>query len=350
MEKPTERIRIKDIAELAGVSVGTVDRVLHGRTGVSASSKAKVEEILAQLNYQPNMYASALASNWKYRFACLIPEHRTGDYWTDILEGMQQAVRNFSDFQVALDIHFYDPYEPGAFVTSGKALLGNQPDAVVLTPTTEEETAQFTRLLENAQIPYVFVDSTLPGFTPLAFFGQNAHQSGYFAARIFALIAQGENEAVIFRQVSKTRIGSNQQKQREFGFYQFLRENQPQLRVWELNLYAKHPEDDSFLLDDFFQKHPYVRCGITFNSKAYIVGEYMQQKQRTDFRLMGYDLIKRNEACLRSGSIHFIITQQPQVQGYKSIECLCHHFILKQPVAANNFMPITLLNADNMDY
>lgn len=63
VDKQTARIRIKDIAQMAEVSVGTVDRVLHGRTGVSEASRKKVENILKQLDYQPNMYASALASN-----------------------------------------------------------------------------------------------------------------------------------------------------------------------------------------------------------------------------------------------------------------------------------------------
>ena len=53
-----ERVRIKDIAKMADVSVGTVDRVIHGRSGVSESSRKRVEEILKQLDYQPNMYAS----------------------------------------------------------------------------------------------------------------------------------------------------------------------------------------------------------------------------------------------------------------------------------------------------
>ena len=70
-----ERVRIKDIAKMADVSVGTVDRVIHGRSGVSESSRKRVEEILKQLDYQPNMYASALASNKKYAFACLLPLH-----------------------------------------------------------------------------------------------------------------------------------------------------------------------------------------------------------------------------------------------------------------------------------
>ena len=58
-----EKIRIKDIAERAGVSVGTVDRVLHKRPNVSPKAKEQVEKALKEMDYQPNMYASALAYN-----------------------------------------------------------------------------------------------------------------------------------------------------------------------------------------------------------------------------------------------------------------------------------------------
>ena len=127
MEKQQDRIRIKDIAQMAGVSVGTVDRVLHSRSGVSESSRIKVEEILKKLNYQPNMYASALASNKKYRFAYLLPSHNEGDYWKDVERGMQQAITRFSDFNVALSDYYYDQYESGAFIESGMRILDAQP-------------------------------------------------------------------------------------------------------------------------------------------------------------------------------------------------------------------------------
>ena len=51
-----ERVRIKDIAKMADVSVGTVDRVIHGRSGVSESSRKRVEEILKQLDYQLSFF------------------------------------------------------------------------------------------------------------------------------------------------------------------------------------------------------------------------------------------------------------------------------------------------------
>ena len=56
----SEKIRIKDIAERAGVSVGTVDRVLHNRPNVSPKALEKVNKALEEMDYKPNMYASAL--------------------------------------------------------------------------------------------------------------------------------------------------------------------------------------------------------------------------------------------------------------------------------------------------
>ena len=71
----TAKIRIKDIAARAGVSVGTVDRVLHKRPNVSKKALEKVEKALKEMDYKPNMYASALAYNKSYTFYCIIPKH-----------------------------------------------------------------------------------------------------------------------------------------------------------------------------------------------------------------------------------------------------------------------------------
>ena len=86
-----EKIRIKDIAERAGVSVGTVDRVLHERPNVSKTAREKVEKALKEMNYQPNMYASALAYNKSYTFYLLIPKHESEAYWAEIEEGAKKC-------------------------------------------------------------------------------------------------------------------------------------------------------------------------------------------------------------------------------------------------------------------
>lgn len=350
MEKEQGRIRIKDIARQAGVSVGTIDRVLHGRSGVSAESRKKVEEVLKQLDYQPNMYASALASNKKYKFACFIPLHVSGEYWEDVEQGMAQAVSTYSDFNISLETFYYDQYVSGAFQAVGESVMQSLPDAVVLSPTGEDETALFVSQLQRAGIPYIFIDSNIPRLNPLAFYGQHARQSGYFAARILKLLSQESEEIVVFRQINEGHLGSNQQFYREAGFHSYMKEHHPDLKIHELNFYAKQPDENEPLLDHFFTSHPNVTCGITFNSKVYIIGEYMEKHRRKDFRLMGYDLLRRNVSCLKNGTVDFIIAQQPTLQGYNSIECLCNHLILKKKVKQYNYMPISLITVDNMDF
>lgn len=350
MNKMSERIRIKDIAQLAGVSVGTVDRVLHGRTGVAKESKKKVEDILKQLDYHPNMYASALASNKKYHFVCLLPQHNSYDYWTDVENGIDNAIKSFSDFHITVSIIYYDQYIYSSFTESGKQVLSMKADGVILVPTIPETTTLFVKELENLSIPYIFIDSNIPSLDPLAFYGQKSDQSGYFAGRMVMMLGKQPESIVIFRQINEGRLGSNQQENREKGFRKYMNEYFPSCHIYELDLSAKRLENNEILLNQFFKEHSEVICGITFSSKVYIIGEYLMKYDYKDFKLLGYDLLERNVNCLKQGAIDFLIAQQPTAQGYNSIESLCNYLIFKKEIKQYNYMPITLLTKENVDY
>lgn len=346
-----ERIRIKDIAKMADVSVGTVDRVIHGRSGVSENSRKRVEEILKKLDYQPNMYASALASNKRYAFACLLPQHEMSEYWTEVENGIQEALKTYSDFNITVNCFYYDPYDYLSFKQEAEYILTLQPDGVMMAPTLPQHTKPFTDSLKEKDIPYIYIDSNIKEDNALAFFGQNSHRSGYFAARMLMLLA-GEQvkEIVIFRKINEGIVGSNQQEKREVGFRQYMEEHHPDCHILELDLHAKRDSEDSQMLDVFFEKHPQVQNGITFNSKAYIIGEYLQKHPEKKFNLMGYDLLKRNVKCLKEGSIFFLIAQQPTLQGFNGIKTLCDYLILKKEVTRDNFMPVDLLTKENIDF
>jgi UDP-N-acetylmuramyl tripeptide synthase len=76
-----KNVRIKDIAQLSGVSVGTVDRVLHNRGRVSEEALKKVLKVLDQIEYKPNVIARTLGSNKTYRIGALIPDPEQDPYW-----------------------------------------------------------------------------------------------------------------------------------------------------------------------------------------------------------------------------------------------------------------------------
>ena len=346
-----DRIRIKDIAQMAEVSVGTVDRVIHGRGGVSPQSRMRVEEILKRLNYQPNMYASALASNKKYVFACLLPQHEAGEYWTEVESGIRNALAAYSDFNTDARLSYYDPYDYHSFIHAAKEILDYQPDGVIMAPTSPQYSKSFTDALGKLSIPYIYIDSDIKEEPALSFFGQDSHQSGYFAARMLMLLAGNEtNEIAIFRKINEGIVGSNQQERREIGFRTYMKQFHPACRIWEVDLHAKQDSQDVQMLDDFFQQHPTLNNGITFNSKAYIIGEYLQMRHIQGFNLMGYDLLKRNVECLKNGSIFFLIAQQPALQGYNALKALCDYLILKKDIARQNYMPIDLLTKENIAF
>ena len=94
---------IKDIARMAGVSAGTVDRVLHNRGDVSPKSKAKVQKVLDEIHYQPNVFAIGLAAKKKYTFICLIPYYIEHDYWHSVVSGIERARQELRPFNVSVD-------------------------------------------------------------------------------------------------------------------------------------------------------------------------------------------------------------------------------------------------------
>jgi len=57
------KVTIDDVAELAGVSIKTVSRVVNREPNVREATRAKVEKAIAKLNYQPNKAARSLASH-----------------------------------------------------------------------------------------------------------------------------------------------------------------------------------------------------------------------------------------------------------------------------------------------
>ena len=347
----TETIRIKDIAARAGVSVGTVDRVLHTRPNVSAPARAKVEKALNEMNYQPNVYASALAYNKNYTFYCIIPMHESEAYWDEIEEGVKAAAELRRDFHITLRIAYYERFNTPTFTKTVSECLQEQPDGVIIVPAKLEATRKFTDELHDRNIPFILLDSYLPDLRPLAFFGQDSFQSGYFAARMLMLIAQKEKEIMLMKCLKRGHVGSKQQSNRETGFRHYMIDHFPHITITEVNLpLGESREHTDNILEDFFTSHPHVHHCITFNSKAHLVGEFLLRTNRRNVQIMGYDMVPRNAECVRQGSISFLIAQHAYMQGYSCVETLFKAIVLRQEVTPVNYMPIELLTKENIDF
>ena len=351
MKTMTEKIRIKDIAERSGVSVGTVDRVLHNRPNVSKVAREKVENVLKEINYQPNMYASALAYNKSYTFYIIMPKHVSEAYWEEIEEGAEKACETRRDFHIDVKIMYYKRFHNDTFVKTYEDCLAQNPDGVVVVPAELEVTRQFTDELHRREIPFILLDSYMPDLRPLSFYGQDSFQSGYFAAKMLMLIAAGEKEIMLMKQMKDGKVASKQQDNREVGFRHYMRDHFPEVQIHVVDLPLDSPRKEyNRILEQFFSAHPTLHHCITLNSKAHLVGEFLLRTNRRQVQIMGYDMVEKNAACLREGSISFLIAQHAFMQGYECVDTLFRAIVLRKEVNPVNYMPIELLNKENVDF
>ncbi|MBR4368689.1 MAG: LacI family DNA-binding transcriptional regulator [Prevotella sp.] len=345
------KIRIKDIAERAGVSVGTVDRVLHNRPNVSKPALQKVKQALSDMNYQPNMYASALAYNRSYTFICLMPDHASEAYWEEIETGAGKACEARRDFHIDLKFSFYKRFDPDSFREESQQCLQLNPDGVIVVPSDLETTRQFTDQLHDNNIPFILLDSYMPDLKPLSFFGQDSFQSGYFAARMLMLIAHSEKEIMLMKQTRNGKVPSKQQDNREVGFRHYMHDHFPSVIIHDVNLpLDEERKSYSRILENFFVSHPKVHHCITMSSKAHLVGDFLLKTNRRNVQIMGYDVVEKNAKCLRQGSISFLIAQHAFMQGYHCVDTLFRAIVLKKKVRPVNYMPIELLTRENIDF
>ena len=68
------QVKIYDVAGAAGVSLATVSRVLNHPEKVKPETREKIERIIKELGYKPNLNAKGLASSKSTTVAVMVPE------------------------------------------------------------------------------------------------------------------------------------------------------------------------------------------------------------------------------------------------------------------------------------
>lgn len=351
MNKLYSKIKIKDIAEMAGVSAGTVDRVLHDRGDVSKKSREKVEKVLKKINYVPNIYASALASKKDFRFVAVIPKHNPEDYWEMIQNGILRAAEELSDFRVNVEIHAYDIFNIASFCKVMEDMIGSHPDGVLLAPSLKSVTFSYTCKMDELKIPYVFVDSRIEEAHPLAYFGQNSHLSGCLAGKLLLTLNPDIQEIAVFSFYNVGQIPANQISQRMAGFSSFMLEKKESCRLHRITLELGNQEKNEVAMSEIFLKNKSVEGAVIFSSRAYVVAEFLEKYNlKKQISFIGYDLLERNVKCMKNDSIDYLIAQRPDVQGNRGIKALSDHLIFKKPVNVLNYVPMDILIHKNIDF
>lgn len=334
---------VKEIAQLAGVSIGTVDRVLHGRGRVSPQTKARIEAIVHSGGYTPNPIARSLKRARPYRFAVLVPaSEEDSGYWGQARAGLAGAADEVRSMGVATVIREFNRYDVASFRTASAAALSEKPDGLLLAPVMPTEARRLIERIEG-QIPYVFFDADLPGTAPLVAIGQDAFRGGYLAGRLAELFSGSGPFAVVDAHAEDHHIAL-----RRDGFRAYAAERGFATTTAE-NADLEDDRAAAGLVEKLLAEHQGLAgVFVTSASCHRIAAAVSDLRARRRFAVIGYDLVPENERLLRAGGIDAIISQRPETQARRGLLDLYRSIVLGRPVDSRVEVPLDLYLKENL--
>lgn len=352
IKEPNTKIGIKDIAALAGVSLGTVDRVLHNRGEVKKETREKILAIVDELGYKPNVLARSLASKKTTRIAIVIPDSSDNNpYWKKPVLGIEKAAEELAGHNIKIIYEYFDASNNDSYTAVLEKICKENIDGVVLNPVFKSTSLHYISIFNTKKIPYVFIDINIKGVGKLSYFGQDAEQSGKVAAKLMTLSAPPDSRVLIVKQSNK-KVFSQHIESRVSGFHEYLNQlpETKSLSTYTLEIDLLHPNEPDLSLANAFAEYSPITGIFVPNSRAFKVADFMEKNKYKNIICVGYDLIEKNQDHLGKGNITYLINQKPEEQAFNAIMALFDHLITKKEVRKTNFSPIDIILKENLKY
>ena len=333
---------IRDIADALGTSIGTVDRALHGRSGVSPKTKTRVLRMAEQLGYKPNIAARSLKLNRNLRIAAVLPREIAA-FFDPLRAGIRAAAEETVGMQITLDFHEYPRLGSGDAAALESA-AAKRYDGILFTPGRPRELAPIMRRIVGQGTAMLCVASDAPDSGRIASVAVDAYTSGALAAELLShklqaasRVATITGELATFDHAEKLR-----------GFAATLALLAPHLTLLPVVESHESPEDayrqTVALLKS--KSRPDAIYISTANSLP-VLRALEEQKLLGRVPVVATDLFHELVPLIESGKVLATLYQRPQVQGKTAFETLLGHLMDKgRPVKTHRLAPHIILRSN----
>ncbi|WP_034040471.1 LacI family DNA-binding transcriptional regulator [Wocania ichthyoenteri] len=341
-----KKYTIKDIAELAGVSKGTVDRVIHKRGKVSQAALEKVTKLLEEIDYQPNLIARSLKNTKNYHICVIQPNPEIDPYWQPCIDGVNDAINEYKSFGITIDSYFFNHADTDSFLEVNEDVLKQLPDAVLITPVFHKESIEVIKKYNANDVIVSTINDPLELNGITNYVGQDLIQSGRIAARLMEMIVP-KNRDILIIHLDEVFNNSIHMQLKEKGFKNYL-EHVPNSN-YKLKTYSLQQADLDEKLYDLLNNPNAISGIFVTTSKVYSVAKTVKNFPDLNIKIIGYDLLDENIKYLKKGAIDFLINQNPKHQAYLCITQLAEYFLFDKKIPKQKLLPIDIVNSENFD-
>ena len=181
-------VTAQQIADLAGVSRGTVDRALHNRGRVNPEVKEKIQKIALELGYKPNLIGQALVrSKQDFKLGVILQSTETPTMQI-VRAGVQRAAEELAASGVELIMRENRGLDTEMVLEHIEELVSQGVQGLAIAPNNSPEIRQCIDELYEQGIPVITFNSDAPGSRRLAFIGMDNYRAGQTAAGLLRLM------------------------------------------------------------------------------------------------------------------------------------------------------------------
>lgn len=340
-------ITITEIAKLANVSRGTVDRVIHNRGHVSKDKERRVKKVIKEINYKPNIFGRGLKLSKRIQFGVIMPDTSNDVfYWDLAVMGIDKALEELSGYNVDVKYYMFDNFTVDSFVSQCHAAFreADELDGLLIVPIMTDVGSRLIDEIPDS-LPYVFFNNTIEGKGVLSYIGPNGFNGAYLAGSLLGRVLQGSANIVLLNEYI------HEFRERVEGFSSYF-DNRPEVN---LRVYEADRKTDSQVLAHLTQKAYAENKDIDgfycTSSSVDEVADFVEQfKPEKKPLIVGYDLTQQNIGHMKRGSIEFLINQRPESQAYLGIQYLYRHVVLRAKIQKRLHTPLDIVVRENVDF
>lgn len=342
-------ITIKEIASLAKVSIGTVDRVIHNRSGVSKKTSERIRKLLKEHDFKLNDVASKLANRKRYKLATLLPSYDDQNlFWKSPYLGILKAKEEVGFYGIQTVTYSFNQFDVSNYILAFNSLMESKPDAVILVPTFKEETKEIVVRLEQENIPYLFLNTDIEGCKNIAFVGQDSLKSGNLVAKLMH-VSLGVFPEFLVVKVRKNINNYHAISNRIEGFNQYFEEKKIKVKSHSLTFDTLKDTDlVKEKLASFFKVNPEVRGLYMPSSQIAILVNSLASEKLNGLTLIGHDTTESNIRCLKEDKVAFLISQKPFNQGYDAVSIISDFLLQNKLPSQKKYSPLEIITKENI--
>ncbi len=315
---------IKEIAQLAGVSRGTVDRVLHKRGRVKPEIQARIETIIRENNFSPNMVASALKRTANPMTVGVLLPSLSNPFYYDVKEGIESAAEYYSQYGLDVQVRILEGLTAQFQVHAIEELLSQGIDGLALTAINSHQMRNYINRLSE-KIPIVTYNTDFVDTNRLCYVGQDYYSAGKTAGRLLCstLLKPGK----IVPLISSPDLLAH--TSRVDGLREMLDHCPLDVELTE-PLLTKESDEIAFdVVRNLLKNQDDVTAIFVAGGGQIGAAEALAQSEKRGLvQMYSYDLRPKTIGHLKNGTIQCTIGQEPNLQGYLPIRILYEYLVL----------------------